>query len=53
MDHYPAVARVKGIYVGQVRSLFQGLLINCTHEHKTQSAAETCARKLFAAFKDK
>ena len=47
MDDYYSALR-HGKFCGEVRNVFAGTVVQCSHEHRTRSAALRCAKKLFA-----
>ena len=48
-DCYPAIVALRhGKFCGEVRNVFAGSVVQCSHEHRTRSAALKCAEKLFA-----
>ena len=52
-DYYPAIMPLRhGKFRGEVRNVFGGSLVRCSHEHRTRSAALKCAEKLFANWED-
>ena len=47
-DYYPGTVTLRhGKFRGVVRNIFVGTVVQCTHEHRTRSAALRCAKKLF------
>lgn len=49
-DYYLAIMPLrKGKFRGVVRNVFAGSVVLCSHEHRTRSAALTCAERLFAS----
>lgn len=48
-DCYPAIVTLRpGKFRGEVRNVFVGSVVRCSHEHRTRSAALKCAERLFA-----
>ena len=48
-DYYPGIMTLwNGKFHGVVRNVFVGTVVECSHGHRTRSAALTCAKKLFA-----
>ena len=49
-DYYLAIMPLRhGKFRGEVRNVFGGSVVRCSHEHRTRSAALACAKKLFAS----
>ena len=52
-DCYPATVLLRhGKFRGEVRNVFVGSVVRCSHEHRTRSAALRCAEKLFVNLED-
>lgn len=48
-DYYTVIVPLRhGAFRGEVRNVFVGSVVQCSHEHRTRSAALTCAERLFA-----
>ena len=47
-DYYTVIVPLRhGKFCGEVRNIFVGTVVQCSHEHRTRSAALKCAEKLF------
>ena len=52
-DYYTVIVPLRhGKFHGEVRNVFVGSVVQCSHEHRTRSAALKCAEKLFANLED-
>ena len=52
-DYYTVIVPLRhGKFHGEVRNVFVGSVVECSHEHRTRSAALKCAEKLFANLED-